>query len=445
MKLIRNLMVLIFLIAFILIINGKFYSSEGISFLTVYGITVTSVILLTFSIAHFKYKDPAIEIIEKNLNKNKKKPFVSCVLAVYNEEKHIEDCINSLINSTYLNKEIIVINDASTDNTLKILNNFKKNSKIKVLNLKKNIGKKGAIARGLKIAKGEIFVFTDSDCIVEKRAIDRIIQIFMYDKDVGAVSGHSRAWNSDKNIWTKIQDSWYEGQFSIKKALESSYGVVTCISGPLAVFRREAIFNFISAWEKDSFLGQEFKFATDRTLTAFVLGNEFIGNKLKKRYKNSWFVKSKDYPTKHWKTVYCKSAKVWTNVPDTFRKMIKQQIRWKKSFIRSIFLTGKFYWKKPIIPALLFYLKILFIFLGPFIVLRQLIYLPLSGNLLEPFLYLGGITFVGLTYGVFYKLENPNCHKWVYRPLMSLLSTLIISWFIFYSLFTIKNMRWHRG
>ena len=78
------------------------------------------------------------------------------------------------------------------------------------------------------------------------------------------------------------------------------------------------------------------------------------------------------YHAKDWKIVYCKSARVLTVVPDTFKRMIKQQIRWKKSFIRNIFFTGAFYWKRPLLPALFYYLHIFFVL----VVLRLLTPLP---------------------------------------------------------------------
>ena len=266
----------------------------------------------------------------------------------------------------------------------------------------------------------------------------------MIDKKVGAVSGHGRALNSPENILTKIQDSWYETQYSVKKAFESVFGSVSCVSGPLAVYRRSAIYNYIPAWESDTFLGDEFRFATDRQLTGYVLGGKYIGEKLKKEYKYSDFVMNENYPTRDWKVLYCKSAKVWTIVPNTLKKLIWQNIRWKKSFIRSLFFTGTFYWRKKVIPATRYYLGALFVLLGPFIALRHLIYLPLRGNILAGFYYLGGILIIGALYGFMYKLDNPKSDLWMYRPLMSIFSTLVLSWLIFYSAFTIKNMVWHR-
>jgi hypothetical protein len=128
-------------------------------------------------------------------------------------------------------------------------------------------------------------------------------------------------------------------------------------------------------------------------------------------------------------------------------KYEKQQIRWKKSFIRNIFFTGSFYWQKPFLPALFYYLHIIFVLLGPSIALRHLVLLPIQGSIFAPVFYLAGITFVGLMFGLGYWLRDQTNqrHKWIYRPLMSLMSTLIFSWLIFYSAVTIKKLKWYRG
>ncbi len=443
-KIVRHFLIVLILTLLVVLVVGKaFFTNSPNIFLLVYGVTVTSVVFLTFSIS-LRYKDPSIKIRSNDLTKGMSKPLVSCVLAVKNDEKIIARCIDSLIHSDYENKEIIVVNDASTDRTKEILKRYHNKAGVTVINLDINVGKKRAIGKGLRVAKGEIFVFTDSDCVLAPDAISRVIEIFMVDKSVGGVSGHGRALNSSENILTKIQDSWYETQYSVKKAFESVFGSVCCVSGPLAVYRRSAVYNYIPAWENDTFLGEEFRFATDRQLTGYVLGSKFIGESLKRKYKDSEFVTSENYPTRNWKVLYCKSAKVWTVVPNTFKKLIMQNIRWKKSFIRNLFFTGTFYWRKKTIPAVRYYLGALFILLGPFIALRHLVYLPLTGNLLAGFYYLGGILIIGSLYGFMYKLDNPKSDIWMYRPLMSLLSTLVLSWLIFYSVFTIRKMVWYR-
>ena len=117
----------------------------------------------------------------------------------------------------------------------------------------------------------------------------------MNNPNVGAISGHGRANNAGTNTFTKVQDAWMEGQFSIRKAFESSYGTVTCVSGPLAVYRKQAVYNFLPAWRDDKFLGSEFRFATDRTLTAMVLGAPWLHNKMLNKYKHTKHVNFKNY------------------------------------------------------------------------------------------------------------------------------------------------------
>jgi cellulose synthase/poly-beta-1,6-N-acetylglucosamine synthase-like glycosyltransferase len=414
-------------------------TANGIFFF--YGLLVTTTILTTFTIAFTRYKDPSIKARQKELKGED--PFVSCLVAAYNEETIIERCVASLANQTYRNKEIIFVDDCSTDRTGAILDELAKQYPIQVIHLPANIGKKGALTRAVGLARGTIYAFSDSDSVWAPDAVERIVPIFQAYPKVGAVSGHTRALNANTNLLTKVQDSWYEGQYSIRKAFESVFGSITCVSGPLAVFRKDAIYNFMPAWEHDTFLGQPFRFATDRTLTGYVLGSKYIGKRLKRNCSDPHFLVP-DYPLREWKIVYCKSARAWTQVPDTFSRVIKQQVRWKKSFIRNIFFTGTFYWRKPFLPAMVYYLHIAFVLVGPLIAFRHMIYLPLHGNLYSMFLYLAGISFIGFMFGLALKLEDPETRRWIYRPLMSLLSTLVLSWLIFYSALTIRKMAWHR-
>ena len=330
------------------------------------------------------------------------------------------------------------------DKTAPVLRKLSHQYPITLIELEKNSGKKRALAAGLLNARGSIVAFADSDTVWARDAVQRAVPIFITDPDVGAVSGHCRALNSSANVLTKIQDSWYEGQFSVRKAFESVFGAVTCVSGPLAFFRMSAIYNYMPAWGADTFLGQEFRFATDRTLTAYVLGGRYLGPRVLPKHAHSPFAKP-SYPVRDWKIVYSKSTRAWTNVPATMKAMFKQQVRWKKSFIRNIFVTGRFYWRRPLLPATFYYIHIIFVLIGPFIAARHLIYLPLKGNPISLVLYLAGISVIGFSFGLAFRYENPGSRLWIYRPLMSLMSTILFSWLIFYSAATIKRMTWFRG
>ena len=95
---------------------------------------------------------------------------------------------------------------------------------ITLIELPVNRGKKGALSAGVLRAHGSIVAFADSDTVWARDAVEMAVPIFLGNPDVGAVSGHCRALNADNNLLTKIQDSWYEGQYSVRKAFESVFG-----------------------------------------------------------------------------------------------------------------------------------------------------------------------------------------------------------------------------
>lgn len=446
---IPNLAIIFMIMATLVILGGKllFNSVNQNAFLYGYGIVATTGIAILFTVRYLFYRDPyevAKERIREKPALQQHRPFVSVMVAVHNEEHFIEECIDSLDRQTYPNMEIIVINDASTDGTEAVLNRLSYLQSVRIIHLSENIGKKKALAYAMLRARGSIFVFTDSDTVLEPDAVEKVTTIFQTHPEVGGISGHTRAYNASTNLLTRVQDSWYEGQFSIRKAYESVFGAVTCVSGPLASFRRSAIFNLIPAWINDSFLGTEFRFATDRTKTALVLANHQFTRDVREQFPRSPFTTREHYPARDWKVVYTKSAHALTEVPETWASLFKQHIRWKKSFIRNLFLTGRFYWQKPLPAALMYYLRGLFVFIGPFVVFRHLIWLPLHGNYFSAMLYISGILFVGLLFAAGHKIERPHETGWIYRPLMNFLSMFVLSWLVFYSIATIKNMTWSR-
>ena len=94
---------------------------------------------------------------------------VSIIVPVYNVEKYLEESLDSLVNQTLKEIEIICINDASPDNSLDILHRYKKKyiNLIKIIDLKKNVGSGYARNHGLDVAQGEYIVFVDPDDYVD--------------------------------------------------------------------------------------------------------------------------------------------------------------------------------------------------------------------------------------------------------------------------------------
>lgn len=100
------------------------------------------------------------------------KELISVVIPIYNVEKYLRKCVDSIINQTYKNLEIILVDDESPDNCPMICDEYKKkDSRIKVIH-QKNKGLSGARNSGIDIATGKYIVFHDSDDTLEFNAIE---------------------------------------------------------------------------------------------------------------------------------------------------------------------------------------------------------------------------------------------------------------------------------
>lgn len=107
-------------------------------------------------------------------------PLVSIIVPVYNVEKYLKRCIDSLLNQAYSNIEIILVNDNSTDNSGEICNYYKKkNENIKVVHHEFNSGSAGSGRNsGLKVASGDYIAFIDSDDWIHRDMIKAMINLF---------------------------------------------------------------------------------------------------------------------------------------------------------------------------------------------------------------------------------------------------------------------------
>lgn len=113
----------------------------------------------------------------------KNTPLISVIVPAYNVEKYIKTCLDSLINQTYSNFEIIVINDGSTDQTEEILRIYQSNPKFRIYS-QKNGGLSAARNRGIKLANGELVCFIDSDDSVKSDYLEKLVAPFIEDVDV---------------------------------------------------------------------------------------------------------------------------------------------------------------------------------------------------------------------------------------------------------------------
>ena len=116
-------------------------------------------------------------------------PLISIIIPVYNVEKYLAKCVESVINQTYKKIQIILIDDGSTDNSGKICDDFKlKDNRIEVIH-KKNGGLSDARNAGLKIVKGDYIGFIDSDDYIEKDMYETLLCLLIENNaDISIVS-----------------------------------------------------------------------------------------------------------------------------------------------------------------------------------------------------------------------------------------------------------------
>nr|AXL96474.1 glycosyltransferase [Providencia alcalifaciens] len=108
---------------------------------------------------------------------------VSIIMPCYNSERFIVESINSVLDQSYKFFELIIVNDASTDNSVNLISSYK-DSRIVLINLEKNEGVSSARNKGLSIAKGDYIAFIDSDDIWISNKLEKQIELLNKDWDV---------------------------------------------------------------------------------------------------------------------------------------------------------------------------------------------------------------------------------------------------------------------
>lgn len=115
---------------------------------------------------------------------------VSIIIPVYNAEKYISDCLESVMNQTYSHLEIILVNDGSTDDSKKICEMFAKSDNRFIIINQSNLGQASARNTGLNIAKGKYIAFVDSDDTIDSKMFENLVKLIQeYRCDI-AICGH---------------------------------------------------------------------------------------------------------------------------------------------------------------------------------------------------------------------------------------------------------------
>ena len=229
-----------------------------------------------------------------------KTPLVTVIVPAYNEEKAIGKTVDALLSLSYANKEIIVVDDGSTDRTLEVARSYAKGDLVKVLT-KPNGGKWDALNIGIRGAKGEFIVCIDADTLLDPNAIQHLIKHFK-DPNIAAVAGNVKVGNRH-GLLTKLQALEYVVGINLHRRSEAYLQNVTVVPGPIGAFRA-SVLKEIGLFEGDTF-------AEDADITFRILRAGY-------------------------KTVFEARAFGYTEAPTSMTSLAKQRYRWYRGSLQVL-------------------------------------------------------------------------------------------------------------
>jgi peptidoglycan-N-acetylglucosamine deacetylase len=220
-------------------------------------------------------------------------PFVSVVIAAYNEEKVICKTVDSILSSDYPAFEVLVIDDGSKDDTAVVVQEtYAKHPLVRLIK-KTNGGKSSAVNLGFKEANGEIVVALDADTLIAENAISLLVNHFKNEK-VAAVSGNVKVGNKG-NLLTNWQHIEYVTGFNLERRAFAALNCITVVPGAIGAWRKTSVEE--AGYFQEDTLAED----TDITLTLLRQGK---------------------------KIEFEEKAYAFTEVPEDIRSLAKQRYRW---------------------------------------------------------------------------------------------------------------------
>ncbi|XP_021101931.1 hyaluronan synthase 1 isoform X3 [Heterocephalus glaber] len=160
----------------------------------------------------------------------------------------------------------------------------------------------------------------DSDTRLDPMALLELVRVLDEDPQVGAVGGDVRILNPLDSWVSFLSSLRYWVAFNVERACQSYFHCVSCISGPLGLYRNNLLQQFLEAWYNQKFLGTHCTFGDDRHLTNRML--------------------SMGYATK-----YTSRSRCYSETPSSFLRWLSQQTRWSKSYFRE-WLYNALWWHR---------------------------------------------------------------------------------------------------
>ena len=284
---------------------------------------------------------------------------VSIIVPCYNEELVLLSSLKSLMDQTYKNYEILVIDDGSNDKTYKIAKSmeFTEQNKRLVAYTKSNSGKANSLNFGIEKAKGELILTVDADSKLSSTSVELMVEYFN-DPRVGAVAGSVYVTNQN-TLWSKLQALEYIQGLNLVRNGQAYLKLVNIIPGPIGMFRKSAILE-VGGYQTDTF-------AEDCELTL---------NLINQKYKIDYEIDAVSY----------------TEAPEELTDLLKQRYRWTRGILQSIIKHQDRLWKvhKNFSMSLVMWYMLFEAILWPFAFVFAnffMLYVALSSGYNETFLY----------------------------------------------------------
>lgn len=354
-------------------------------------------------------------------------PSVTIIIPCFNEETWIQTTILSCLDQYYpVDKlKVIVVDDCSTDRSVekieelyqKLLKSederYRIKDRFKYFVQEKNAGKRDALVRGVENTDTDLVMFVDSDSFLEPDAVVNLVQPFQ-DPKMGGCAGRCDVANTYTNALTEMQSVRYYIAFRIMKAAEGIFDAVTCLSGPLSCYRRDLVLKYKDDWINQRFLGHKATFGDDRSMTNFILRHNRCG--------------------------YQDTAVCSTIVPRKHKVFLKQQMRWKRSWLRESLRAGLFMWRKEPYAAINFYIGLIVPMLAPVVVVYNLMWVPLIQHIF-PTTFLVGLMLMSLMM-TFAQLLLRKSSTWAFGFLFCLYYEVVLLWQMPIAWFTFWKSTW---
>lgn len=166
-------------------------------------------------------------------------PLVTVLIPAYSEARHIEGTLEAVLRIDYPNFEVLVVDDASEDDTVKRLEPYVASGRVRLVEKTRNEGKAMGLNDAILCAKGEILFIMDADAQPAPDILRHLVPHFDSPR-VGAVTGNPRVRNRSK-LLARLQAIEFTSIVSLQKRAQRVWGRILTVSGVVGAFHRDAL------------------------------------------------------------------------------------------------------------------------------------------------------------------------------------------------------------